>query len=163
MKRHHLFLLIFLTVASISASATCLYDGGKGGTTPPAPKTTPTTTRDIETVPIIIFVDDDDNIVPIVPHHYFAHLNVEVKTDIFTKKIEFIYGFGLGNGKIVVANKRAGEMYNGTVTPNTDRYIIYPNIFEGDWVIGILVQDEQGKNVEYYGDFIYKGKSFRSF
>lgn len=162
MKRHHLFLLIILAVASISASATCLYDGGKGGTTPPNPKSAPETTRDIETVPIIISCDDD-KVVPVVPHDCFEHLDVNVKTDLFARQMEIIYGFGLGHGQIVIMNTRAGLVYQGTVTSDTDRYIANPSIFEGDWFIGILVQDEQGKNVAYHGDFIYKGRPPISF
>ena len=161
MKRHHLFLLIFLTVASISASATCLYDGGKGGTALPNPNTGPETTRDIETVPIIISCEDS-NVVPLVPHHRFLYLVVQVNT-YSTGQMEFIYGFNLGNGQIVVGNRASGEEYSGTVTPDTDRLIIDPGFYVGTWDIGVLVQNGQGKTVAYYGNFVYKGRPFFSF
>ena len=160
MKRHHLFLLIFLTVASISASATCLYDGGKG-TTPPNPKTAPETTKDIETVPIIISCENSD-VVPLVPHHLFSFLVVNVNT-YSNGQMEFIYGFGLGNGQIEVGNRGSGEVYSGTVTPDTDRLIIDMGFRVGTWDIGIRVQNGQGKPVMYYGNFMYTGRPFFSF
>lgn len=157
MKRHHLFLLIFLTVASISASATCLYDGGKG-TTPPNPKTAPETTRDIETVPIIISCDDD-KVVPIVPHDYLEPLAlaVEVKTDLFARQMEIIYGFGLGEGVIELRNTRTMESYRGIITPESDRFLINPSVFKGQWIIGIYVLDSRGESFMYFGGFEYRG------
>jgi len=156
MRTHLLFLLIFLSFASLSASAASLFDGGKGGTSP-NPVISDKSKGNVETGTIIIYTEDDEAI-PIVPHHLFEHISVDLVVDRFSRQMDIKYGYGLGYGEIEIRNTRTAESFRGIVTPDNDHFLINPTGFAGEWIIYINVQDEQGKRVIYFGGFEYRGR-----